>query len=332
VTAGEQPRLPASILGTGSAFPGRRISTRSLIAEVLPGADPGPIESRIGIDTRHWLEPGETAAQLAARAVRRALERAEIEATELRRIILVTSSGGDQMIPATANAVAGALGIEDGPDAFDLSNSCAGFLTGFDLAARSVATGRGPVAVVAVETFSRHIAPAGRRAYLVLGDGAAAAIVGRARSSDEGLVASVMANSGILRGKMVMPHPYTEGARRYHDFDTNSEDITSTAIMLIERAVNAALDQARLRLTDIDWVLPHQPNGEIFNLLAERLGIGAERVVPIYREHGSLGSASVPVSLDRLLRERSVRPGARVLMTAVGSGTAYGAIVYQVAR
>ena len=320
--------IPARIIGTGSALPARRVSTRELLAELFPGGASAELEARIGIQHRHWLGPGETAAGLAAAALRGALEAARLDPSALRRIILVTSTGGDQMIPATANGVAGALGIDGGCDAFDVNNSCVGFLTGLDLAARSAATGVGPVGVVAVETFSRQIAPAGRRAYLVLGDAAAAAIVGPTTRPGEGILASVLENSSALRGKMLMAHPGREGSRGYHDFDTPSEEIAHTAITLIERASGAALAKAGLRMADIDWVLPHQPNGEIFRLLAERMAIDSRRVVPVYPDAGSLGAASVPLSLDRLMRRHAPPAGTRVLLTAVGSGTAHGAIIH----
>jgi len=331
--------IPARILGTGSALPGRRVSTRELLDALFPGGATAELEARIGIRQRHWLAPGETAAGLAASALRGALDAARMSPGDLRRIVLVTSTGGDQMIPATASSVAGALGIDGGCDAFDVNNSCVGFLTGLDLAARSAATGVGPCAVVAVETFSRRLSPAGRRAYLVLGDAAAAAIVaplaplGPTSNAREGFLASVLDSSAALRGKMVMPHAgIGQGAGQglpYHDFDTPSEEIAATAIALIERATVAALGKAGLGLGDIDWILPHQPNGEIFRLLGQRMAIDDRRVVPVYPDAGSLGAASVPLSLDRLMRQHAPRPGARILLTAVGSGTAHGAIVYQ---
>jgi 3-oxoacyl-[acyl-carrier-protein] synthase III len=83
-------------------------------------------------------------------------------------------------------------------------------------------------------------------------------------------------------------------------------------------------------MQDIAWVLPHQPNGEIFGIICDRLRVPETRVVPVYPDAGSLGAASVPLSLDRLMRDRPVRPGDRILLAAVGSGTSSGAIVYQV--
>ena len=322
--------IAARILGTGSALPERTVATRDLIASILPGADAAAIEERIGIRERRWLGPGETAAGLAAKALGQALDAADLPATRLRRLIFVSSTGGDHMIPATAHDVADTLGIQGGCDAFDMNNACAGFLAGLDLAARLVVTGAGPVGVVAVETFSRNLSPEGRRAYLVLGDAAAGAVIGPARGADEGIRSSVLECSSALRGKMVMPHPGSGAGRNHHDFDTAAPEITATAIALMEKIVGAALAEAQLSMADIAWVLPHQPNGEIFRYICDRLRVPESRVVPVYPDAGSLGAAAVPLSLDRLMRTRSVQPGDRILLAAVGSGTSSGAVVYQV--
>jgi 3-oxoacyl-[acyl-carrier-protein] synthase III len=129
---------------------------------------------------------------------------------------------------------------------------------------------------------------------------------------------------------MAMQHDDGEGGRVHHDFDVRGDEITATAIDLIERAVMPTLDTARLGVSEVDFVLSHQPNGEIFRLLTQRLGVLETQTVPVYPDAGSLGAASVPLSLDRLYRCRTVSPGARILLTAVGSGTAYGAILHQV--
>jgi 3-oxoacyl-[acyl-carrier-protein] synthase III len=77
-------------------------------------------------------------------------------------------------------------------------------------------------------------------------------------------------------------------------------------------------------------VLPHQPNGVILDALIAALGVDADRVIPVAHEVGSVGSASIPMSLDRLLRTRDVHPGDRILMVGVGAGISFGAILYQV--
>ncbi|NPC83929.1 ketoacyl-ACP synthase III, partial [Pyxidicoccus fallax] len=135
--------IPVRILGTASVLPGPAVTTAELCARV--GRDAAEVERKTGIHTRHFAPPGTRAADVAATALRGALEAAGVEAKALRRILCVTSMGGDVTTPATANRVAAALGLAGSCDAMDVSNACMGFLSAFDLAARSVATGLGPV-------------------------------------------------------------------------------------------------------------------------------------------------------------------------------------------
>ena len=77
-------------------------------------------------------------------------------------------------------------------------------------------------------------------------------------------------------------------------------------------------------------MLPHQPNGAMLaGASAERFGLDPARLVPVVEEIGSVGSVSIPFSLDRLRRTRSIRPGERILMLAVGAGVSFGAVLYQ---
>jgi 3-oxoacyl-[acyl-carrier-protein] synthase-3 len=323
--------VPARILGTGSAIAGRAHETRALAAEAFPHCEPEDLEIRTGIRTRYWLEPGTTAASLATKALAQALEAAGMQAAELRRIILATSTGGDHLVPATANDVAGALGLDGTCDAFDLNNSCVGFLSAFDLAARSVATGLGPVGVVAVETFSRHLSPQGPRAYITLGDGAAAVVLGRAEGQ-EGMLASVLRSSAVLRGRLDMPLPGTSGARPYHDFPVDGHELGAASLALLKESVAMALDVARCSVGDVAWWLPHQPNGSLVRRFVAELQLAPTQLVSVLAELGSIGAASVPVSLDRLFRAGSVREGQRMVLASVGAGMASGAIVYQIGR
>ncbi|MEL6182451.1 MAG: ketoacyl-ACP synthase III, partial [Myxococcota bacterium] len=134
--------FPLRILGTSGCVFGREVTTRELAAKALPDRDPAVLEEKTGIKTRYWLGPRVmTRAQMGAAALREALDDAGLEATELERVIFITSSGGDAHTPATANNIIGELGLNGRCDCFDLNNACMGFLTGLDLAARGNATG-----------------------------------------------------------------------------------------------------------------------------------------------------------------------------------------------
>ncbi len=315
------------ILGTGAALPAGEVDTGTLVARAIPGRDTPELRSRIGIRTRRWLGRDESVAELGARALREALDCAGVEPSRLGRVIVATTTGGDEKIPTLANALLGKLEIDDTCDGFDVYNACTAFLTGLDLGARSVATGVGPVAVVAVEAFSRALLPSSPRAYLVLGDAAAAVVLGAGEG--RGLGPAYLANTARLRGQMIQPHLHEMAAPTYV-FDTQGDELLDSALWHIRRACDRALATAGLGWDDVDWFLPHQPNGHMLAALLRALDVSPARTVPVVDEIGSVGAAAVPFSLHRLATSGQLRAGQRVLMAAVGSGTAYGAAVYEV--
>ncbi len=315
------------VVGTGLALPSDRRTTHELARLAVPHRDAAEIEAITGIRGRHWLGSEDAASTLASLALRQALAAARLEPPALRRLIFASSTGGDWLIPATANCILDDLGLDDHCDAFDLNNSCAGFLSAFDVAARSIATGLGPVAVVVSETFSRYIAPASPRPYLVLGDAAAAVVL--QPSGAGGVLASAMKNSGELRGLLSAPHPGRTGKREPLQFKPSHEEMTASALRLVRARTTEALQAASLGLRDIDWFLPHQPNGSMFERFAEEMGFGLERCARVVHELGSVGAASIPASLHRLLESGVVSNGDRILLVGVGGGTASGAIIYQ---
>jgi 3-oxoacyl-[acyl-carrier-protein] synthase III len=104
-----------------------------------------------------------------------------------------------------------------------------------------------------------------------------------------------------------------------------------------EEAVEAVCRSAHGLLTDfgstideVDWVLPHQPNGPLLDAMVEALGVPRARVVPVVHDVGSVGAASIPVSLARLASTHGLRAGERILMVGVGAGLSSGALLYEV--
>jgi 3-oxoacyl-(acyl-carrier-protein) synthase III len=322
-------RLPVRIAGTSSIPVGPAISTAEIVTRVDPPRDAATVEARTGIASRRFAPSDATAAGLGAAALSSALERAELRAEALERIILVTSGGVDLIFPATANLIAARLGLSMTCDCFDLANACMGFLTALDIAARGIATGGGPVGIAVVELPSRRITPKDARPYLVFGDAAAAAVVAPARGRG-GILGSWLRNDGIAFGNVRLESEVLTGRLETIRFTAPQETMGREAIDAVQAATQEALKQADLSLADVDWVLPHQPNGALLDLIVKALGFDPGRVVPVVRELGSAGAASIPVSLDVLMRERPVRAGDRVLLVGVGAGISCGAVLYQV--
>jgi 3-oxoacyl-[acyl-carrier-protein] synthase III len=184
------------------------------------------------------------------------------------------------------------------------------------------------VGIVVVEMGSRAITPEDPRPYLVFGDGVVAAVVAPARA-DEGILGSWLRNDAIAFGNVTLANAACTRQRETIRFTASNDQMGAEAIDALQRSTNEVLGRAGLGIDDVEWVLPHQPNGVLLGAITRALGVDESRVVRIVDEVGSVGAASIPISLDRLLREREVRPGDRVLMVGVGAGLSFGATLYR---
>src|SRR5262249_22525672 len=197
------------------------------------------------------------------------------------------------------------LGLAGTCDCVDLNNACMGFLSAFDLAARSIATGYGPVGIAVVELGSRYMTPDEPRPFLVLGDGVAGVVLDRARPG-EGILASFLRNDGTIDSGVRLRHASLTHQPETIRFGASGAGMSRMAIDAVRRSTEAVLSECQLALSEIDWVLPHQPNGTLLTEITQNLGVDPARVVRVVHEVGSVGAASIPISLDRLLRSGRV--------------------------
>ena len=227
--------IPVRILGTASMLPGRAVTTAEVAARCVPPRDAARLEASTGVSERHWAPPDALSADVGVEVLRLAIADAGIEATSIERLIFVSSSGGDWLLPATATSIIGALGLNGRCDGFDLSNACPGFISAFDLGARSIATGMGNVAVVVVELTRLAISATDYRTYGLFGDAAAALVLGPARPGD-GVRAITLANDLSDGPTARIANPHRTGKFEVGSFSKSAQQMGSMAVEEIGRA------------------------------------------------------------------------------------------------
>jgi len=82
-----------------------------------------------------------------------------------------------------------------------------------------------------------------------------------------------------------------------------------------------------MKLSDIDWLIPHQANVRILDATARKLGLPSEKLVVTVDHHGNTSAASVPLALDEYVRAGRIKPGQRLLLQGVGGGFTWGSSV-----
>ena len=96
----------------------------------------------------------------------------------------------------------------------------------------------------------------------------------------------------------------------------------------VPKVLEAALADAGLTVADVDWFLLHQANERILEAVAKRVGVSMDKFIVDMDEMGNTSAASIPLALDRALREGKVRPGDTVACAGFGAGLSWGAAVF----
>lgn len=324
------------VLGMGTALPGPPVTTSELLGRVEDrfhisitrrGA---ALAHRLGIKTRHICRdfaqrhetprPGHTNPDLAARAVRAALDEAQLHISDLVYLIGHTTSPA-RLAPPNIAFVADQLGFT-GPY-LELRQACTGFANALVIAQGLLAVpGTKAVALVGSETGSVYFDPqrAGEDpAQLVnlvqMGDGAAAIILG---ADDEKPGARIANNffgqigidraPGFTLAVGGSDAPFIASGAL--EFSHDCAAVKAHGPELFARGV-AAAHACGVSLRDIDHVIPHQANGLMADLLGPYLGIHPSRIFVNAQQVGNTGSAAIWLALAEL--RQGLPSGAHVL-------------------
>jgi 3-oxoacyl-[acyl-carrier-protein] synthase-3 len=317
----------ATIAGTGSALPPRRV-TNDELAQTVDTSDEWIVE-RTGIRARHIAGEGETTATLATEAARKALEAAGMAADEIDLIVLATATP-DQTFPATATKVQDALGIRDCV-AFDVAAVCSGFLYALSVADSMIRGGGSTNAlVIGAETFSRILDWEDRATCVLFGDGAGAVVLtaeeGSGQNKDRGVLATALHADGRHNQLLYVDGgPSTTGT--VGKLRMKGSEVFRHAVVNLAAVLEETIAKAGFTVADIDWVVPHQANRRILDATARKLGLSPERVIITVDEHANTSAASVPLALDVAVRDGRIQRGDLIVLEAMGGGFTWGAAV-----
>lgn len=314
--------LRAVIKGTGSALPRNRVSNAELASRVDTTDE--WITERTGIKFRHIAEADETTSSLAIEASRRALDAADMSASDIDLIILATATP-DQTFPASATIVQHALGCNGGV-AFDVAAVCSGFLYAFSVAESMIRAGSAHNAlVIGAETFSRILDWEDRTTCVLFGDGAGAVVLSGEVGIRGALVTKLHADGQHNALLYVDGGPSTTGT--VGKLRMKGREVFRHAVTNLTNVLHEVLDATELTPADIDWVVPHQANARIIEATAKKLALDPHKVVLTVDQHANTSAASVPLALDVAVRDGRIKTGDIVVLEAMGGGFTWGASI-----
>ena len=312
------------IAGTGSYLPARVVTNHEIAQQVDTSNE--WIVARTGIESRHVAAEGEMTSDLALHASRKAMEAAGVSAADIDLIVLATTSG-DMLLPATAALLQAKLGVRPGAAVFDVQAVCTGFIYAITVADAMVSRGQFKCAlVVGAETLTRFLDWKDRNTCILFGDGAGAAIL---KPSDQpGILSSHLHADGNLSGILRLTGSFAGGKISNNPFvEIDGQAVFKVAVRVLEECAREALDHNGYSAEQLDWLVPHQANLRIISAAADRLGVPMSRVVTTVQKHGNTSAASAILALDEAVRDGRIKPGQLVMLQGVGGGMTWGSVL-----
>ncbi|GGA24517.1 beta-ketoacyl-ACP synthase III [Neptunicoccus cionae] len=314
-------------IGIGHYLPERVVPNEEFAAK-LDTSDEW-IQSRSGIQRRHFAAEGEFTSDLAVKAAEKALSHAGLSGSDIDAIVLATSTP-DQTFPSTATKVQHRLGMKGG-FAFDIQAVCAGFAFALANADALIVSGQAKrVLVIGAETFSRIMNWEDRTTCVLFGDGAGALILeaqeGTGESSDRGILATDLNSDGQYNDLLYVNGGVSSTQSTGH-LVMEGREVFKHAVSKLAATANASLHKAGLTHEDVDWVVPHQANLRIIKSTASKLGVPMEKVVVTVQDHGNTSAASIPLALSVAVEKGMIEKNQILVAEAIGGGLAWGSVV-----
>ncbi|WP_286263459.1 ketoacyl-ACP synthase III [Thalassotalea atypica] len=314
----------AEITGWGKCLP-PAILTNEDIAKHVDTSDEW-ITSRTGIKERRISHVG--TAELAALAAKRAIAAAGIDPTEIELVALATSTP-DMLVPNSASKVQNLIGAKNAA-AVDMNSACTGFLYALQSATAQVRMGAVKKAVViGAERMSWFVNWSQRESAVLFGDGAGAVVI-EATDKPLGLLNAKLGCDSEARDILQVQGFGTE-IDRYDNpaaalnIQFIGKEIFKRAVRGMGQGANTVMEQANIKASDINLLVPHQANLRIIAALQKQFELSDEQVMVNIHNYGNTSAATVAIALCEAVENGRIKPGDNIMTAAFGAGLTWGA-------
>ncbi|MFZ5446393.1 MAG: 3-oxoacyl-ACP synthase III family protein [Myxococcota bacterium] len=356
----------ARIIGAGHYIPSRVI-TNEKIAKAIPGWAPERILEKTGIRERRFLwdfdvetgvaippPEGErlypvTNTDMCEVAVRQALAMADVSATSVDALLMVTCTPDELNFSHDAMALHERLGMRRDAYALVIDDGCGGTPYILDLAKKMLESGALKTVVVVASaftsplvnrrTYTAELSPSpgakGFSGYLsmyVFGDGAGAMVLRGDEGSAGRIVSSMSHNSYeelvFRRGGGALKHMH-QGRASDADlaFIVNGPAVARGYPQVMSRLVSEVLTNTPYTSRDVERFYFHQPNRRVLEMFMRHAELTEHEVAINVDRYGNISAAGMLVLFSEDLQSGRVRLGGNqlVLIAAVGANVHAGA-------
>ena len=320
----------SKIVGLGHHVP-ETVITNQYLSTIIDTTDEWIVE-RTGIKERRWVDPAkDTVANMAAKASRMALKRANLTEKDIDFIVFATITP-DYFFPGSGVLLQRELGLDGRIGALDIRNACSGFIYALSVADQFIKTGMyKTILVVGAEIQSTAIdaTTRGRNTAVIFADGAGAAIL--QQSDKPSILSTHLHSDGHFAEELYIKDPGSSRPREERQpeqiLDTSSYKVVMNGSAVFKHAVvrfmeviNEALAANNMTKEDLNLLIPHQANLRISQFIQQKLALGDDKVFNNIMRYGNTTAASIPIAMSEAWAEGRIKENDVICLAAFGSG------------
>ncbi len=289
-----------------------KIMTNDDYASYLDTSDEW-IYKRTGIKERH-INQGEITGLIDG-----LLTKVQLSNEELSNLgaIIVASSTNLNIMPNIASYVHGKINAPEEVLCLDVNSACSGFVAALSVA-RGLFNGNQNkrVLVVGVDQMSSIVDSNDRNTCILFGDGA-----------------GLMLLESTNNQHVLMQHStceYNEEALNLTNgfIQMRGQDVFKYAVNDVVKHINHLLNESKLTLKDLNYVVCHQANERILMAIRRQFNLDEEQVLSTIAQTANTSSASIPICWD--LHKERFKTGDKIIMIGFGAGLITNSILYEI--
>lgn len=287
------------------------------------------IVQRTGIRERRIAADTEFTSDISIKAAENLKERYGKSLDDVDMIIVCTMTP-DFKTPSVSALVQAKLGIEN-TGAIDLNAACSGFTYGLHMANGLITAGLNKkILVIGAETFSKILDYSDRSTCILFGDGGGAVLV-EYDEEKPSFIEYHMGTNGELAHNLYCTDLSTSmfgNELAVNGFvNQNGREVYKWAVNTVPKGMKALMEKAGFETDQVDWFVPHSANLRIIESICSRNALPLERTIYSLEYYGNTSAASIPLSLDKGVREGKIKSGDKLLLYGFGGGLTHAGML-----
>jgi len=279
------------------------------------------ITKRTGIKERRIASTEENTSDLGFNAAKVAIDRADINVSDIDLVVCATISPDFYCMPSTACVISEKLGIAN-VMALDISAACTGFIYALSVAKAFIESGmKKNVLIIGTEKLSSIVDYNDRTTCMLFGDGAGAAVISATSNKDEAITDINCSADGKQQDLLLTPGIQSEEATF---MQMKGNETFKVAVKTLTSDVEMILKRNEMSEKDVDLFIPHQANFRIIKAVGDKLKFPDHKKVLTVHKYGNTSSASIPMAINDCYESGTLKKGNMMLLDAFGGGLTWG--------